>query len=75
MHWNTPPRLALHSWTLDTMPLPIVLAVAKQAEYDAVELRWIDFRRCFEQGSSAFGRRHGGHHGNPQAAPAVKGFP
>lgn len=47
MHWK--PRLALHSWTLDTTLLPDVLAVARQAGYDAVELRWIDFQRCFER--------------------------
>jgi 2-keto-myo-inositol isomerase len=43
-------RLALHTWTLDTTPLATVLAVARAAGFDAVELRRIDFARCFEQG-------------------------
>lgn len=45
-------RLALHSWTTDTTPLPQVLAAARDAGYDAVELRRLDFVRCFEQGLS-----------------------
>jgi 2-keto-myo-inositol isomerase len=43
-------RLALHTWSLDTTPLAGVLAAAKKAEWDAVELRRIDFTRCFEAG-------------------------
>jgi sugar phosphate isomerase/epimerase len=42
--------LALHTWTLDTTDLPTALAAAKQAGYDAMELRWTDFKRCFDQG-------------------------
>lgn len=45
-------RLALHTWTLDTTPLETALDAAKQAGYDAVELRRIDFKRCFERGMS-----------------------
>ena len=43
-------RLALHTWTIDTTPLPTALDAAKQAGYDAMELRWTDFKRCFDQG-------------------------
>jgi len=43
-------RLALHTWTLDTTPLPDALQAAKKAGWDAVELRRIDFTRCFEKG-------------------------
>jgi sugar phosphate isomerase/epimerase len=43
-------RLALHTWTLDTTPLPEALTAAKAAGFDGVELRRIDFTRCFEQG-------------------------
>jgi len=43
-------RLALHTWTLDTTPLADALRAAKQAGWDAVELRRIDFTRCFEKG-------------------------
>jgi 2-keto-myo-inositol isomerase len=45
-------RLALHLWTIDTTPLATALDAAKQAGYDAVELRRIDFKRCFENGLS-----------------------
>jgi 2-keto-myo-inositol isomerase len=41
--------LALHTWTLDTTPLADALAAAKEAGFDAVELRRIDFRRAYEQ--------------------------
>jgi 2-keto-myo-inositol isomerase len=44
--------LALHTWTLDTTPLADALAAAKQGGFDAVELRRVDFRRCFERGLS-----------------------
>src|SRR5688572_29769270 len=43
-------RLALHTWTLDTTPLRDALRAAKSAGWNAVELRRIDFTRCFEQG-------------------------
>ena len=45
-------RLALHMWTIDTTPLAIALDAAKQAGYDAVELRRTDFKRCFDTGMS-----------------------
>lgn len=45
-------RLALHMWTIDTTPLAAALGAAKQAGYDAVELRRTDFKRCFDQGMS-----------------------
>jgi sugar phosphate isomerase/epimerase len=45
-------RLALHTWSVDTTPLETALAVAREAGFDAVELRRIDFTRCFEQGMS-----------------------
>ena len=43
-------RLALHTWTIDTTPLPVALDAASKAGYDAVELRWTDFKRCFDKG-------------------------
>jgi len=43
-------RLALHTWTLDTTPLADALSAAKQGGWNAVELRRIDFTRCFEKG-------------------------
>ena len=43
-------RLALHTWTLDTTPLDQALAAAREAGFDAVELRRLDFKRCFEAG-------------------------
>ena len=45
-------RLALHTWTIDTTPLKTALEAAKQAGFDAVELRRTDFKRCFEAGMS-----------------------
>src|ERR1700724_1260747 len=45
-------RLALHMWTIDTTPLATALDAAKQAGDDAVELRRIDFKRCYEAGMS-----------------------
>ena len=45
-------RLALHTWTLDTTPLATALDAARQAGFDAVELRRTDFKRCFEAGMS-----------------------
>ena len=46
-------RLALHMWTIDTTPLATALDAAKQAGYDAVELRRTDFKRCFDAGMTA----------------------
>jgi sugar phosphate isomerase/epimerase len=37
-------------WTIDTTPLATQLDAAKQAGYDAVELRRTDFKRCFDAG-------------------------
>jgi sugar phosphate isomerase/epimerase len=45
-------RLALHTWTIDTTPLATALDAARTADYDAVELRRIDFKRCYEAGMS-----------------------
>lgn len=44
--------LAFHTWTVDTTPLEGVLAAAKAAGFDAVELRRVDFERCFSRGLS-----------------------
>ena len=43
-------RLALHTWTIDTTPLETALVAAREAQFDAAELRRIDFKRCYEQG-------------------------
>ena len=45
-----PGRLALHTWTVDTTPLATALDAAAKAGYDAMELRWTDFKRCFDAG-------------------------
>jgi sugar phosphate isomerase/epimerase len=45
-------RLALHLWTVDTTPLATALDAARQAGYDAVELRRVDFKRCLDAGMS-----------------------
>lgn len=45
-------RLALHTWTVDTTPLETALAAAREARFEAVELRRIDFTRCYERGLS-----------------------
>lgn len=45
-------RLALHTWTLDTTPLAEAIAAARAGGFDAMELRRIDFTRCFDQGLS-----------------------
>lgn len=45
-------RLALHTWTIDTTPLATALHAARWAGYDAVELRRVDFTRCFAHGLS-----------------------
>jgi 2-keto-myo-inositol isomerase len=43
-------RLALHTWSIDTTPLARAIEAAKAGGFDAVELRRIDFVRCFQQG-------------------------
>ena len=43
-------RIGLHTWTLDTTPLPDVLRIARETGYNAVELRHADFVRCIESG-------------------------
>ncbi len=43
-------RIALHTWTLDKTPLPEVLGIARDAGFNAIELRFGDFRRCMEAG-------------------------
>lgn len=43
-------RLALHTWTVDTTPLADALRVARDAGFNAVELRYVDFKRCIERG-------------------------
>ena len=45
-------RLALHTWSLDTTPLDEALRAAREGGWNAVELRRIDFMRCFEKGMS-----------------------
>jgi len=43
-------RIALHTWTLDTTPLSDALRIAREAGYNGVELRHIDFMRCRKEG-------------------------
>lgn len=43
-------RLALHTWSLDTTPLEEALRAARAGGWNAVELRRIDFTRCFDKG-------------------------
>lgn len=47
-----PDRLALHTWSLDTTPLPRVLEVARRTGWAAIELRHVDFARAAEAGQS-----------------------
>jgi sugar phosphate isomerase/epimerase len=47
------PRLALHTWTLDTTPLSDVLRIARAVGWNAIELRRIDFARAASAGRSA----------------------
>jgi len=47
------PRLALHTWTLDSAPLTDAVRVVKQTGWDGIELRRIDFRRAEEAGQRA----------------------
>lgn len=45
-------RLSLHAWTLDTTPLGMLLRIACETDWNAVELRHIDFSRSLEAGMS-----------------------
>jgi sugar phosphate isomerase/epimerase len=45
-------RLALHTWSLDTTPLGDTLRAAREGGWNAVELRRVDFTRCFDKGMS-----------------------
>jgi sugar phosphate isomerase/epimerase len=45
--------LALHTWSLDTTPLPEALAAAKAAGWDGVELRRVDWARAAQGGQPA----------------------
>lgn len=45
-------RIALHTWTLDTTPLADALRIAREAGYNGVELRHIDFMRARKAGMS-----------------------
>ena len=44
------PRLALHTWTLDTTPLPDAVTAARTAGWDAIELRRLDWTRAAQAG-------------------------
>jgi len=44
--------LALHTWTLDSTPLPQVLEIARNTGWNAVELRRIDFERALAAGQA-----------------------
>lgn len=46
-------RLALHTWSLDTTPLPDALSAARAAGWDGVELRRLDYVRATEMGRDA----------------------
>jgi 2-keto-myo-inositol isomerase len=45
-------RFALHTWTLDSTPLPEVLRIARETGWDALEIRVVDFERAAEAGQS-----------------------
>jgi 4-hydroxyphenylpyruvate dioxygenase len=47
------PGLALHTWTLDTTPLPDALRIARAVGWNAVELRRVDFARAAAAGTPA----------------------
>jgi sugar phosphate isomerase/epimerase len=47
------PRLALHTWTLDSTPLAETLRIARATGWDGIELRRLDFRRAQEAGQPA----------------------
>jgi len=49
---ETSTRLALHTWTLDTTPLPETLAAARDAGWDGIELRRLDWARAADAGRS-----------------------
>ena len=46
-------RLALHTWSLDTTPLPAALEAARATGWDGVELRRLDYLRASEAGHDA----------------------
>ena len=46
-------KLALHTWTLDTTPLPETLRVVRETGWDGIELRRVDFERAAKAGESA----------------------
>jgi 2-keto-myo-inositol isomerase len=46
-------KLSLHTWTLDSTPLHETLRIAKETNWNAVELRYVDFTRAFEAGRPA----------------------
>ena len=46
-------QLALHTWSLDTTPLPEALEAARAAGWDGVELRRLDWLRAAEAGRDA----------------------
>src|SRR5262249_46174148 len=46
-------RLVLHTWTLDTTPLPEVLRIARAVGWDGIELRRLDFARAAAAGQPA----------------------
>ena len=43
-------HIALHTWTLDSTPFVDILRIARQAGYNALELRYADFMRCRQAG-------------------------
>jgi 4-hydroxyphenylpyruvate dioxygenase len=45
-------KLALHTGSLGAKPLDLALRVARETGWDAVELRYVDFTRLLEAGSS-----------------------
>ena len=45
-------RLAMHTWTLDTTPLADALRAIRNAGWNGVELRRVDFTRCHDAGMS-----------------------
>jgi 2-keto-myo-inositol isomerase len=45
-------RLALHTWSLDTTPLADAIRAARAGGWNALELRRVDFTRCFDNGMS-----------------------
>jgi len=45
-------KLALHTGSLGTLPLDAALRVARETGWDAVELRYVDFTRMQEAGTS-----------------------